>query len=168
MKLGTIRLDGKETVIARVDDSNAVALAPATMEDLIVGGDAALDAARKAIDKGAAGEGSVLLDMGIAAELRYTTFENTGATASFNVRSSVDGNPVDLVNYSGLFQGEEHEDDPFDQVDWLPAEDTELVPGSFELTQPGEAAAAVWGALDRFRAVFSRTYSAYCRGNTAT
>ena len=56
MKLGTIRLNGKETVIGRVDDSNAVALAPATMEDLIAGGDAALEAAQKAIDNGAAGE----------------------------------------------------------------------------------------------------------------
>jgi hypothetical protein len=60
MKLGTIRLNGKETVIGRVDDANAVALEPATMEDLITGGDAALDAAQKAIDKGAAGEAELI------------------------------------------------------------------------------------------------------------
>ena len=60
MKLGTIRLDGKETVIGRVDDSKAVALEPATMEDLIVGGDSALDAARKAVEKGAAGEAELI------------------------------------------------------------------------------------------------------------
>ena len=50
MKLGTIRVDGHETVIGRVDDENGVALAPATMEDLIAGGDAALADAQKAID----------------------------------------------------------------------------------------------------------------------
>ena len=60
MKLGTIRLNGKETVIGRVDDSNAVALEPATMEDLINGGDAALEAAQKAIDKGTAGEAGLI------------------------------------------------------------------------------------------------------------
>ncbi len=56
MKLGTIRLNGQETVIGRIDDSKAVTLAPATMEDLIAGGDAALEAAQKTIDKGASGE----------------------------------------------------------------------------------------------------------------
>ena len=56
MKLGTIRLNGQETVIGRVDDANAVALAPATMEDLIAGGDQALEDAQKVIDKGHAGE----------------------------------------------------------------------------------------------------------------
>jgi len=60
MKLGTIRLNGKETVIGRVDDANAVALAPATMEDLIAGGDQALEDAQKAIDKGAAGEAELI------------------------------------------------------------------------------------------------------------
>ena len=60
MKLGTIRLNGKETVIGRVDDTNAVALAPATMEDLIAGGDQALEDAQKAIDKGAAGEAELI------------------------------------------------------------------------------------------------------------
>lgn len=60
MKLGTIRLDGNETVIGRVDDANAVALAPATMEDLIAGGDQALEDAQKLIDKGAAGEAKLI------------------------------------------------------------------------------------------------------------
>ena len=60
MKLGTIRLNGKETVIGRVDDANAVALAPATMEDLIAGGDQALEDTQKAIDKGAAGEAELI------------------------------------------------------------------------------------------------------------
>ena len=60
MKLGTIRLDGEETVIGRVDDANAVALAPATMEDLIAGGDQALEDAQKAIDRGAAGEAELI------------------------------------------------------------------------------------------------------------
>ena len=55
MKLGTIRLDGKETVIGRVDNEHAVALAAATMEDLIAGGDAALEDAQKAIETAAAG-----------------------------------------------------------------------------------------------------------------
>ncbi len=60
MKLGTIRLDGKETVIGRVDDANSVALAPATMEDLIAGGDQALEDAQKVIDKGVAGEAELI------------------------------------------------------------------------------------------------------------
>lgn len=60
MKLGTIRLDGKETVIGRVDDAHAIALAPATMEELIAGGDRALEDARTAIDKGAAGEAGLI------------------------------------------------------------------------------------------------------------
>ncbi len=60
MKLGTIRLNGKETVIGRVDDSNAVALAPATMEDLIAAGDAALEAAQNAIDKGTDGNAELI------------------------------------------------------------------------------------------------------------
>lgn len=55
MKLGTIRHEGKETVIARVQDETAVALEFATMEDLIAGGDQALDACGKAIDSAAAG-----------------------------------------------------------------------------------------------------------------
>jgi 2-keto-4-pentenoate hydratase/2-oxohepta-3-ene-1,7-dioic acid hydratase in catechol pathway len=62
MKLGTIRVDGKETVIGKVDDGHAVALAPATMEDLIAGGDAALADAQKAIDSAAAGS-SALIDL---------------------------------------------------------------------------------------------------------
>jgi 2-keto-4-pentenoate hydratase/2-oxohepta-3-ene-1,7-dioic acid hydratase in catechol pathway len=60
MKLATIRLDGAETVIGRVDDSNAVALQPATMEDLIAGGDRALDDARKVILQGRAGAADLI------------------------------------------------------------------------------------------------------------
>ena len=60
MKLGTIRVDGKETVIGRVDDDNAVALDFASMEDLIIGGDAALESAQKSIDAGTAGSAKLI------------------------------------------------------------------------------------------------------------
>lgn len=60
MKLGTIRIEGIETVIGRVDDGHAVALSPATMEELIAGGDVALEAAEKAIAKGVAGEAQLI------------------------------------------------------------------------------------------------------------
>lgn len=60
MKLGTIRLNGEESVIGRVDDANAVALAPATMENLIAAGDRALEDAQKVIDKGLAGEAELI------------------------------------------------------------------------------------------------------------
>lgn len=59
MKLGTIRVDGVETVIGRVNDTHGVALEPATMEDLIAGGERALEAARQAIES--AGNGSAPL-----------------------------------------------------------------------------------------------------------
>lgn len=55
MKLGTIRVDGKETVIGRVDDDSAVALDFPCMEDLITGGDAALESAQESIDAGRSG-----------------------------------------------------------------------------------------------------------------
>lgn len=60
MKLGTIRLNGTATVIGRVDDENAVGLNYATMEDLIAGGDAALEASQKAIDAGTAGSAKLI------------------------------------------------------------------------------------------------------------
>lgn len=60
MKLGTIRVDGKETVIGRVDDDRATALDFATMEDLIMGGDAALESAQKSIDAGIAGNAALI------------------------------------------------------------------------------------------------------------
>ncbi len=60
MKLGTIRLDGRETVIGRVTDEHAVALAPASMEDLILAGETALEAAEKAIDDGKAGRSPLI------------------------------------------------------------------------------------------------------------
>ena len=55
MKLGTIRHDGTETVIAQVEGDVAVGLEPTTMENLIAGGEAALDDARKSIDQAIAG-----------------------------------------------------------------------------------------------------------------
>lgn len=60
MKLGTIRLDGKEKLIGRVDDTHAVGLAPDSMEALIAGGDAALEDAGKTIEKAVAGEAEVI------------------------------------------------------------------------------------------------------------
>jgi 2-keto-4-pentenoate hydratase/2-oxohepta-3-ene-1,7-dioic acid hydratase in catechol pathway len=56
MKLGTIRLNGTETVIGRVDDNNAVRLDFATMEDLIIGGERALDNAAAAIEDATSGK----------------------------------------------------------------------------------------------------------------
>jgi 2-keto-4-pentenoate hydratase/2-oxohepta-3-ene-1,7-dioic acid hydratase in catechol pathway len=56
MKLGTIRIDGKPTVIARVADDRAVALnAYRWMEDLIEAGNAGLDTAHEAIQAALAG-----------------------------------------------------------------------------------------------------------------
>lgn len=60
MKLGTIRLNGQETVIGRVDDGHGVKLDPPTMEHLIEAGDAALEAAQKQIDAGAAGTAELI------------------------------------------------------------------------------------------------------------
>ena len=51
MKLATIRLDGRATVIARVTDDRAVALPYPWMEDLIEAGPAGLDAAATAVDQ---------------------------------------------------------------------------------------------------------------------
>ena len=57
MKLGTIRIDGKPTVIARVADDKAVALdAYRWMEDLIEAGNAGLDTANEAIQAAIAGK----------------------------------------------------------------------------------------------------------------
>ena len=60
MKLGTIRLNGMEIVIGRVDDAHAVALSPPTMERLIAAGDAALDDARNQIERGTAGRAALI------------------------------------------------------------------------------------------------------------
>ena len=60
MKFGTIRLNGQQTVIGQVDEANAVALEPATMEDLIAGGEQALDDARRLIENGAAGRTEII------------------------------------------------------------------------------------------------------------
>lgn len=64
MKLGTIRHDGRPTVIARVADDKAVALEHRWMEDLIEAGDAGLDAAARAIDDARAGKLPVI-DLGV-------------------------------------------------------------------------------------------------------
>jgi 2-keto-4-pentenoate hydratase/2-oxohepta-3-ene-1,7-dioic acid hydratase in catechol pathway len=57
MKLGTIRIDGKPTVIARVADDKAVALdVYRWMEDLIEAGNAGLDTANEAIQAALAGK----------------------------------------------------------------------------------------------------------------
>lgn len=56
MKLGTIRIDGKPTVIARVAEEAAVALDFAWMEDLIEAGDKGLDQANEAIVAALAGK----------------------------------------------------------------------------------------------------------------
>lgn len=56
MKLGTIRKNGSEMVIGRIDDEHAVRLAPPSMSDMIAGGDAALDAAAARIDEATAGK----------------------------------------------------------------------------------------------------------------
>ncbi len=55
MKLGTIRLNGKPQVIARVSDDKGVALPFTWMEDLILAGNAGLGAAADAIAKAVAG-----------------------------------------------------------------------------------------------------------------
>lgn len=60
MKLGTILQNGIETVIGRVDDTHAIALAPATMEALIAGGNASQDDAQARISKGLAGEAELI------------------------------------------------------------------------------------------------------------
>jgi 2-keto-4-pentenoate hydratase/2-oxohepta-3-ene-1,7-dioic acid hydratase in catechol pathway len=60
MKLGTLRMNAQETVIGRVDDEYAVALAPSSIEDLILGGEAALEDAEKRIARGAAGEAELI------------------------------------------------------------------------------------------------------------
>ena len=60
MKLGTIRIDGKPTVIARVEGSSAVALDFTWMEDLIEAGNAGLDAAAQAIAAAQAGKRAII------------------------------------------------------------------------------------------------------------
>lgn len=65
MKLGTIRHQGRPTVIARIDDARAVALDFAWMEDLIEADNAGLDAAARAVDDAVAGKRPVI-DLGNA------------------------------------------------------------------------------------------------------
>lgn len=60
MKLGTIRLHGKPTVIARVEGETAVAVDVHDMEDLIISGNAGLDKAASAIDAARTGRAPVI------------------------------------------------------------------------------------------------------------
>ena len=60
MKLGTIRIEGRPTVIARVQDDTAVAVPVSDMEDLILLGNEGLDRAAKAIADARAGRAPVL------------------------------------------------------------------------------------------------------------
>lgn len=60
MKLGTIRHNGKPTVIARVEGHNAVVVDVHDMEELIISGNQGLDQAARAIDQAKAGKAAVL------------------------------------------------------------------------------------------------------------
>jgi len=60
MKLGTIRLNGKPTVIARVHGDIAVAVDVVDMEDLILSGNAGLDRAANAIEAARTGRASTI------------------------------------------------------------------------------------------------------------
>ena len=60
MKLGTIRLQGKPTVIARVEGDQAVVVDVADMEDLILSGQAGLDQAAMAIEDAKAGRAAIV------------------------------------------------------------------------------------------------------------
>lgn len=60
MKLGTIRINGKPTVIARVEGDTAVAVDVADMEELIISGNAGLDKAAQAIAEARAGKRPVI------------------------------------------------------------------------------------------------------------
>ncbi len=92
MKLGTIRVGGKETVIGRVDDDHAVALAPATMEDLIAAGDAALADAQKIIDSAAAGSAELI-------ELAGADWMAPNPRASKIIGCAVNNNHLNKVAY---------------------------------------------------------------------
>ena len=65
MKLGTIRIEGRPTVIARVDEGPARALDYRWMEDLIEAGQDGLDQAAAAIDAARAGK-SPVIDLAVA------------------------------------------------------------------------------------------------------
>lgn len=60
MKLGTIRIDGKQTVIARVENEMAVVVDMPDMEALIMAGNQGLDAAARAIEEGRTGRRAVI------------------------------------------------------------------------------------------------------------
>jgi len=60
MKLATIRIQGRPTVIARVTDNEGVALSYPWMEDLIEAADAGLDAAASAVEEAKSGKRAVI------------------------------------------------------------------------------------------------------------
>ncbi len=60
MKLGTIRLNGKPTVIARVEGNTAVVVDVHDMEDLIISGNAGLDKAASAIEAARSGRAAAI------------------------------------------------------------------------------------------------------------
>jgi 2-keto-4-pentenoate hydratase/2-oxohepta-3-ene-1,7-dioic acid hydratase in catechol pathway len=60
MKLGTIRLNGKQVTIARVDGNQAVAVDVYDMEDLIISGNAGLDKAAHAIEAARTGKAPII------------------------------------------------------------------------------------------------------------
>jgi 2-keto-4-pentenoate hydratase/2-oxohepta-3-ene-1,7-dioic acid hydratase in catechol pathway len=60
MKLATIRLQGKASVIARVEGNNAVLVDVHDMEELIVSGNAGLDKAAQAIEAAKAGRAAIV------------------------------------------------------------------------------------------------------------
>ncbi len=60
MKLGTIRHQGRPTVIARIEEHSAVAVDVHDMEDLIISGNQGLDKAANAIEAARAGRAAVI------------------------------------------------------------------------------------------------------------
>jgi 2-keto-4-pentenoate hydratase/2-oxohepta-3-ene-1,7-dioic acid hydratase in catechol pathway len=60
MKLATVRIKGRPTVIARVTDDAGVALSYPWMEDLIEAADAGLDAAASAVEEAKSGKRAVI------------------------------------------------------------------------------------------------------------
>lgn len=92
MKLGTIRVDGAETVIGRVDNDTGVRLDFSTMEDLIAGGEGALDAAASAIDD-ATNDKLERIDLG------YADWMAPNPRASKIIGCAVNNNNLNKVAY---------------------------------------------------------------------
>jgi 2-keto-4-pentenoate hydratase/2-oxohepta-3-ene-1,7-dioic acid hydratase in catechol pathway len=85
-------VDGTETVIGRIDDEHAVALAPATMEDLIAAGDAALADAQETIDNAAAGSAELI-------DLEHADWLAPNPRASKIIGCAVNNNHLNKVAY---------------------------------------------------------------------